>query len=177
VSCVHTVHTAHSAPPHNHSQPQPAQTVQNTICGSTGLVLLMMGIMMPETCWDRSLIINIGLIASCWFLSLHPRFFLIRVHKLVHLKFRAFSSSLTFPITSYKVRGIFWVRNERTSRLTEFLTISFYVLLMLLLEISFLSFPDVISGPRAAALCILWKDNFLIQAALEFPVRYNCYLF
>jgi len=36
-----------------------------------GLVLLMMGIMMPETCWDRSLIINIRLVASCWFLSLH----------------------------------------------------------------------------------------------------------
>ena len=31
------------------------------------LVLLMMGIMMPETCWDRSLIINIKLVASCWF--------------------------------------------------------------------------------------------------------------
>ena len=28
--------------------------------------------MMPETCWDKSLIINIRLIASCWFLSLHP---------------------------------------------------------------------------------------------------------
>ena len=39
-----------------------------------GLVLLMMGIMMPETCWDRSLIINIRLVASCWFLSLHPTF-------------------------------------------------------------------------------------------------------
>jgi len=37
-----------------------------------GLVLLMMGIMMPETCWDRSLIINIWLVASCWFFSLHP---------------------------------------------------------------------------------------------------------
>ena len=36
------------------------------------LVLLMMGIMMPETCWDKSLIINIVLVASCWFLSLHP---------------------------------------------------------------------------------------------------------
>ena len=36
-----------------------------------GLVLLMMGIMMPETCWDRSSIINIGLVASCWFISLH----------------------------------------------------------------------------------------------------------
>jgi len=36
-----------------------------------GLVLLMMGIMMPETCWDRSLIINIELVASFWFLSLH----------------------------------------------------------------------------------------------------------
>ena len=35
-----------------------------------GLVLLMMGIVMPKTCWDRSLIINIWLVASCWFLSL-----------------------------------------------------------------------------------------------------------
>jgi len=39
-----------------------------------GLVHLMMGIMMPETCWDRSLIINIGLVASCWFISFHPTF-------------------------------------------------------------------------------------------------------
>ena len=39
-----------------------------------GLVLLMMGIMMPETCWDRSLIVNIRLVVSCWFLSLHPTF-------------------------------------------------------------------------------------------------------
>ena len=39
-----------------------------------GLVLLMMGIMMPETCWDKSLTINIGLVASCWFISLHPTF-------------------------------------------------------------------------------------------------------
>ena len=35
-----------------------------------GLVLLMMRIMMPETCWDRSVIINIRLVAPCWFLSL-----------------------------------------------------------------------------------------------------------
>jgi hypothetical protein len=28
--------------------------------------------MMPETCWDKSLIINIGLVASCSFLSLQP---------------------------------------------------------------------------------------------------------
>jgi len=32
-----------------------------------GLINLMMGIMMPETCWDRSLVINIDLVASCWF--------------------------------------------------------------------------------------------------------------
>ena len=38
------------------------------------LVLLMMGIMIPETCWDRSLIINIRLVASCWFLCLHLMF-------------------------------------------------------------------------------------------------------
>jgi len=34
----------------------------------------MMGIMMPETCRDRSLIINIGFVASCWFISLQPTF-------------------------------------------------------------------------------------------------------
>ena len=39
-----------------------------------GLVLLMMGMMMPETCSNRSLTINIRLVASCWFLSLHPTF-------------------------------------------------------------------------------------------------------
>ena len=38
------------------------------------LVLLMIGIMIPETCWDKSMIINIRLVASCWFLSLHPMF-------------------------------------------------------------------------------------------------------
>jgi len=36
------------------------------------LVLLMMGITMPETCSDKSLIINIRLVAPYWFLSLHP---------------------------------------------------------------------------------------------------------
>ena len=41
----------------------PLVTVQNT-----------MGIMTPEACWDRSLIINIRLVTSCWFLSLHPMF-------------------------------------------------------------------------------------------------------
>ena len=49
-----------------------------------GLVLLMMGIMMPETCWDRSLIINIRLVASCWFLSLHPMF-MMHGHKKLRL--------------------------------------------------------------------------------------------
>ena len=40
------------------------------------LVFLMMGINMPETCWDKCLIINIRLVASCWSLSLslHPTF-------------------------------------------------------------------------------------------------------
>ena len=31
------------------------------------LILLMMGIMLPETCWNRSLIINIEFVACCWF--------------------------------------------------------------------------------------------------------------
>ena len=42
------------------------------------------GIMMPETCWDRSLTINIRLVASCWFLSLHPTF-MMHGHKSIKL--------------------------------------------------------------------------------------------
>jgi len=34
--------------------------------------IIKMGIMMPETCSDRRLTINIRLVESCWFLSLHP---------------------------------------------------------------------------------------------------------
>jgi hypothetical protein len=57
---VCTVHSAHSSRPRT-----PYAAVHN-------LVLLIMGIMMSETCWDKSLIINIRLVASCWFLSLRP---------------------------------------------------------------------------------------------------------
>ena len=55
--------------PHNYSRHNQCRTPYGP--GYT-LVLLMMGIMTPETCWDKSLIINIRLVASCWFLSLHP---------------------------------------------------------------------------------------------------------
>ena len=57
--------------PHNHSQHNQCRTPYAAV---HTLVLLMMGIMMPETCCDKSLIINIRLVASCWFLSLHPTF-------------------------------------------------------------------------------------------------------
>jgi hypothetical protein len=70
VSCVHCVHTAYHPAPHNHSQHNQCRTPYAVI---HGLDLLMMGIMMPETCWDRSLIINIGLVESFWFIFLHPQ--------------------------------------------------------------------------------------------------------
>jgi len=43
----------------NHSQPQPTHPGRTPHAVGHGLILLMMGIMMPETCCDRSLIINI----------------------------------------------------------------------------------------------------------------------
>ena len=67
-SNLHTLHTAYDAAPHNRNQCRTPYAVIH------GLALLMIGIIMPETCWDVSLIINIGLVASCWFISLHPTF-------------------------------------------------------------------------------------------------------
>ena len=45
---------SYNAAPHNRYQPQPAEPEQYTICSNTVFVLPKMGIMMPETCWDRS---------------------------------------------------------------------------------------------------------------------------
>jgi len=44
---LHSVHTAYDPAPHNHSQHNQCRTPYAVIYG---LVLLMMGIMMPETC-------------------------------------------------------------------------------------------------------------------------------
>ena len=71
-----TVHTACIPAPHSHSHHYQCRTPYAAV---HTIVLLMMGIMMPETCWDN-LIINIGLVASCWFLSLHPTF-MMHSHK------------------------------------------------------------------------------------------------
>jgi len=61
-----TVLAPHNAAPHNRYQPHPTEPAQHTTCSNTRLVLLKMGIKMPETCWGR--IDNKHLIvASCWF--------------------------------------------------------------------------------------------------------------
>jgi len=94
-SNFHTVHTACDPAPHNHSQHNPCRTPHAVI---NDHVLLMMGIMVAETCWDRSLIINIWLVASCWFLSLHPTF-MMHGHK--SLKFLVlYKAVLTCAVTS-----------------------------------------------------------------------------
>ena len=62
-----TVHTVCVPAPHNHRHHNQCRTPYAAV---HNLVFLMMDIMMPETCWDNSLIIDIRLVASCWFLSL-----------------------------------------------------------------------------------------------------------
>ena len=47
------MHTAHDAASQDHSQPQPTHPYRTPHVVGHGLILLVMGIMMPETCWDR----------------------------------------------------------------------------------------------------------------------------
>ena len=82
-----TVHTACVPAPHNHSHHNQCRTPYAAV---HTLVLLMMGVMMPETCWDKSLIINIRLVASCWFLSLHLTF-MMHGHKSLKIRCCYFS--------------------------------------------------------------------------------------
>ena len=54
--------------PQDHSQPQPTHPGTTPHAVGHSLILLMMGIMMPETCCDRSLIktSNYVVVACCW---------------------------------------------------------------------------------------------------------------
>ena len=78
-----TVLTPYKTAPHNRYQPHPAEAAQHNTCSNIRLVLLKMGIMMPETCWE--IVKNKHLtVASCWFsLSLHN---LLTMHGHKHLK-------------------------------------------------------------------------------------------
>ena len=72
----------YNAAPHNRYQPHPAEPAQHNTCSNIRLVLLKMGIMMPETCWE--IVENKHLtVASCWFsLSLHNIIFLNGIYTL-----------------------------------------------------------------------------------------------
>ena len=81
-----TVLTPYNAAPHNHYQPHPAEPAQHTTCSKTRLVLLKMGIMMPETCSEIAKNKHLT-VASCWFsLSLHN---LLTMHGHRNLKHKA----------------------------------------------------------------------------------------
>jgi len=68
---VRLVLASYNTAPHNRHQPHPAEPAQHTTCSNTRLVLLKMGIMMPETCW-KSIDNKHLTVASYWFsLSLH----------------------------------------------------------------------------------------------------------
>ena len=66
-----TVLAPYNAAPHNRYQPHPAEPAQYTTCSNIRIVLLKMGIVMPETCWE--IVENKHVtVASCWFsLLLH----------------------------------------------------------------------------------------------------------
>ena len=104
---VSWVHTAYDPAPHNHSKHDQCRTPHALIhC----LVCLMMGIMMPEACWDRNLIINIGLVAPCWFISLHPTFHDARSQepKIFSICY-FFSASLHLSVSSFSIFSLYFV--------------------------------------------------------------------
>ena len=92
-SNLHTVHTARSPAPHNHIHQKQCRTPYAV---THSLVLLMMGIMMPETCWDKSLILNTRSVASCWFIFFHPTF-VMHGHKSLQIRLRLVCNTIEDP--------------------------------------------------------------------------------
>ena len=94
-----TVHTACIPAPHNHSHHYQCRTPYAAV---HTLVLLMMVIMMPETCWDKSLLTNIRLVASCWFLSLHPTpVYIIRLPHLLQNTYAIKNKNVPLMLITY----------------------------------------------------------------------------
>ena len=97
-SCVH-LHSAHSLRHQNQCR-TPYAAVHT-------LVLLVRGIMMPETCWDKSLIINITLVASCRFLSLRLTFVCVCVCVCLCVCIYIYIYTLKISVIRHLVLGIF----------------------------------------------------------------------
>jgi len=71
----HTVRTAHDAAPQDHSQPHSTHPGRTLHAAGHGLILLMMCIMMPETCWDRKFDNRHRISCILLVLSLHLKLF------------------------------------------------------------------------------------------------------
>ena len=100
--------------PHNHSHHYQCRTPYAAV---HTLVLLMMGLMMPETCWDKSLIINNRLVASCWFLSLCPELYIIYTQN---------TSNFFRELLAYRYPGAKFVDEaEQTDQLHNFFVVIF----------------------------------------------------
>ena len=95
--------------PHNHSHHYQCRTPYAAV---HTIVLLMMGIMMPETCWDKSLIINIRLVAPCWFLSLHPT---CMMHGHKSLKFATNQVYGCEPLLEFSRNGLLTASRDNTT--------------------------------------------------------------
>ena len=134
--CESYCSTVHVPSPHNRSQHNQCRTPHAVV---QGLVLLTMGIMMPETCWNISLIINIWLVASCWFLSLHPMF-MMHGHK--SLKLKQSYSLVTSPLFFHNVRVLVQALHTEHGEIFQALMLKRYVLLSKALLV--ISFDDAI---------------------------------
>jgi len=107
--------TPYKAAPQNRYQPHPAEAAQHNTCSNLRLVLLKMGIMMPETCWE--IVKNKHLtVASCWFsLSLHNKISVSRIQNLFFLR----QMVHIFTVKSFKSGvQVFASCNKITSRIS-----------------------------------------------------------
>ena len=107
LSVTFTVLAPYNAAPHNRYQPHPAEPAQHTTCSNTRLVLLKMGIIMPETCWDS--VDNKHLIvASCWFSLFLHNLLTMHGHRNLNLKIHVPRTG-----TGNLVRHKEWIKGRR----------------------------------------------------------------
>jgi len=98
---VHCVHTAHNAAAQDHSQPQPTHPGRTPRAVGHGLILLMMGITMPETCWDRKFDNKHRVSCILLVLSLHLSIILIKGFALPSETFQSKTHAWYFLLAVY----------------------------------------------------------------------------
>jgi len=113
----------HDAAPQDHNKPQATNPGRTPHAVGRGIFLLMMGIMMPETCWDRKFDNKHRISCILLVLSLHLKIYVVTIHQgslnVIYLNFTIHCVNM-LTMFQYIFWSIYTVEQKSTNFLNSY---------------------------------------------------------